>query len=71
MASQINTEEKRRAAFNYAMWPYLTFPVPKGSIEDEDRAMTHNSYLEGAFPPPPHIIIAGGGMWYRHFSTRI
>ncbi len=67
----IDTEEKRRAAFNYAMFPYVTFPKSTGSIENEDRAITQNSYLVGAFPPPIGQIIAAAGMWYRHFSIRI
>ena len=46
----IDTEEKRRAALNALLVPWVNLPLPTGTINDEDRAMIHKVYFAGAFP---------------------
>lgn len=65
----IDTPEKRRAAFNCLLTPWIVLPLSSGTIADEDRAMAKGVYLVGSFPPPQAVI--GSGQWFRKFSARI
>ena len=53
----IDTAEKRRAAFNFLLTPWVILPLTSSSgiINDEDRAMVNGVYLPGAFPPAPPV----------------
>jgi len=49
----IDCAEKRRAAFNCLLTPWVVLPISTGEIRDEDRAMTQGVYFPGAFPCAP------------------